>query len=193
MLAALRAKFQATDLMSITQSLDGGTLTLKFAGDFVLERLADVEADLFAVKPEGARNAVFDVSDIGRVDISGVWVILARAREMSAAGVPTRVTGARSEHFAFLQDLATGKQPEGAAPAPEETLRPWVRVTQPVGIWTLGRARDAVDGLAFVGRIVMVFLSAGRSLKRLRAPSIVRCHSSPSSEAAWRNCGSGSW
>ena len=30
--------------MPITQSIDGGTLTLRFAGDFVVDRLAEIES-----------------------------------------------------------------------------------------------------------------------------------------------------
>jgi len=160
--------------MSITQSLDGGTLTLKFAGDVVLDRLPEVEADLSAVSATGARSVVFDVGELGRVDISGAWVILAHARRLNAAGIPTRVDNARSEHFAFLEELGHGEQPPAVASTPTDALQPWERVTRSVGVWTLRRTGDIADGLAFLGRIVTVFLSAGRSLKRLRAPSIAR-------------------
>jgi phospholipid/cholesterol/gamma-HCH transport system permease protein len=160
--------------MSITQSLDGGTLTLKFAGDVVLDRLPEVEADLSALSATGARSVVFDVGELGRVDISGAWVILAHARRLNAAGIPTRVDRARSEHFAFLEELARGEQPAAVAPTPTDALQPWERVTRSVGVWTLRRTGDITDGLAFLGRIVTVFLGAGRSPKRLRAPSIAR-------------------
>jgi len=160
--------------MSITQSLDGGTLTLKFTGDCVLDRLPEIEADLSALGATGARSVVFDVGELTRVDISGAWVILAHARRLNAAGIPTRVDGARSEHFAFLEELARGEQPPVVAPAPTDALQPWERVTRSVGVWTLRRTGDITDGLAFLGRIVTMFLSAGRSLKRLRAPSIAR-------------------
>jgi phospholipid/cholesterol/gamma-HCH transport system permease protein len=50
----------------------------------------------------------------------------------------------------------------------------WNKVPISVGAWTVHRAADLIGGLGFLGHMVAVFVSAGRSLRRLRAASIVR-------------------
>jgi phospholipid/cholesterol/gamma-HCH transport system permease protein len=159
--------------MAHTQTNDGATLTLKFTGDCVVDRLSELEADLAAISTRGARSVVFDVSGIGQLDISGAWLILDRVRRLTATGVATRLVGARSEHFEFLEELtksSTEAAPQGAA----ERLALWQRFPRDVGLWTLKRASDLLGGTAFLGHFVAIFVSAGRDLKRLRAPSIVR-------------------
>ncbi len=160
--------------MPIHHSLDAGTLTLKIAGDLVVDRLPEIEADLAATDITEASSVVFDVSGARGVDISGACLILDRARRLTDSGVPARVTGAHSGHFEFLEELtaadtgppATGRRMHGA--------QPWERLTEPVGIWALHRLGDFVDGIAFLGRIITVFGGIARSMKRLRFPSIAR-------------------
>lgn len=165
--------FQTTSRMALTQNNDGATHTLKFTGDCVVDRLPELEADLAAAATGGARSVVFDVSGIGRLDISGAWLILACAHRLTAAGVATRVVGARSEHFEFLKELLASGQ--GAAPAAAVgQLPPWERVPRAVGLWTLKSVRDLFGGTVFLGHVVAVFVSAGRSIRRLRIPSIAR-------------------
>jgi phospholipid/cholesterol/gamma-HCH transport system permease protein len=160
--------------MPITQSHDGGTLTLKFAGDFVIDRLPEVEADLAAVTRSGAYSVVLDVSAIRRFDISGAWMILDRARQLTAAGVATRVVGTRSEHFGFLEELTKDSGDGAIGTNAAESASAWQQLTRSVGLWTLRKAGDLLGGATFLGRIVAVFVSAGRSLRRLRASSIAR-------------------
>ncbi len=159
--------------MAHTQTNDGATLTLKFTGDCVVDRLPELEADLAAASASGARSVIFDVSGIGRLDISSAWLILDRARHLTATGVATRLVGARSEHFEFLEEL-TRTSAEAAAQGAAERLALWQRFPRDVGLWTLKRTDDLVGGTAFLGHLVAIFVSAGRDLKRLRAPSIVR-------------------
>jgi phospholipid/cholesterol/gamma-HCH transport system permease protein len=159
--------------MAHTQTNDGATLTLKFTGDCVVDRLPELEADLAAASARGARAVIFDVSAIGRLDISSAWLILDRVRRLTAAGVATRLVGARSEHFEFLEELAKSSA-EAAPQVAAERLPLWQRLPRDVGLWTLKRTSDLVGGTAFLGHFVAIFVSAGRDLKRLRAPSIVR-------------------
>lgn len=160
--------------MPIHQSLDAGTLTLKIAGDLVVDRLPDIEADLAAADTAGASSVVFDVSAARSVDISGACLILDRARRLTDAGVPVRITGARSGHFGFLEELAADEAGPAAVGRRMHNVQAWERLTEPVGIWALRRLRDLLDGVAFLGRIVTVFAGIARSLKRLRFPSIAR-------------------
>jgi phospholipid/cholesterol/gamma-HCH transport system permease protein len=159
--------------MAHTQTNDGATLTLKFTGDCVVDRLPELEADLAAASAGGARSVIFDVSGIGRLDISSAWLILDRARRLRATGVATRLVGARSEHFEFLEEL-TKSSTEAASQGAAERLALWQRVPRDVGLWTLKHTSDLVGGTAFLGHFVAIFVSAGRDIKRLRAPSIVR-------------------
>jgi phospholipid/cholesterol/gamma-HCH transport system permease protein len=160
--------------MPIHQSLDAGTLTLKIAGDLVVDRLPDIEADLAAADSAGASSVVFDVSAARSVDISGACLILDRVRRLTDAGVPARVTGARSGHFGFLEELAADEAGPAAVGRRMHNVQAWERLTEPVGLWALRRLRDLLDGVAFLGRIVTVFAGIARSLKRLRFPSIAR-------------------
>jgi phospholipid/cholesterol/gamma-HCH transport system permease protein len=160
--------------MAVSASQDGGTLTLKFTGDYVVGRLPDLETDLGAASAADARSVVLDVAGIGRLDISAAWLILDCARRLTAAGVAARVVGAQSGHFAFLEELVRAAPPSEPAVVQDEAARAWERLARPVGAWAVNRAGDAVTSLAFIGRVVAVFGSAYRSLKRLRAASIVR-------------------
>ncbi|HZF16932.1 MAG TPA: MlaE family lipid ABC transporter permease subunit [Steroidobacteraceae bacterium] len=160
--------------MPIQQSLDAGTLTLKIAGDLVVARLSEIEADLAAADSAGASTVVFDVSAARSVDISGACLILDRARRLTEGGVPARIAGARSEHFEFLEELTAADTGPPATGRRMHAAHPWERLTEPVGIWALHRLGEFVDGIAFLGRIVTVFGGVGRSLKRLRLPSIAR-------------------
>ena len=160
--------------MPSKQSLEGGTLTLKLVGDLVVDRLAEIEKDLDAVAGPGASAVVLDVSAAGRVDISGAWLILDRARRLSEAGITARVAGAKSEHFEFLRELADAGSAANPPMPVTQAAQPWELLTEPVGVWALRRARNFIDGLGFLGHIVSVFVSIGGSLKRLRLPSIVR-------------------
>ncbi len=159
--------------MALSQTTDGATLTLKFAGDYVVDQLPELETHLAEVSAGAVRSVVFDVSNIGRLDISGAWLILERARRLAAGGVATRVIGARSEHFGFLDELTKSTAAVASRGATDE-LAPWERLPRTVGLWTLKRTRDLFGGAAFLGHVVSVFVSAGRSLRRLRAPSIAR-------------------
>ena len=164
----------ATSFMAISASQDGGALTLRFTGDYVVDRLAEIEADLANTSTGGARAVNLDVSGIGQLDISGAWLILARARRLAAEGVAARVVGARSEHFNFLEEIAREPATGTTAEAQAEHERSWAVVALPVGAWAVRRTKDALMSLAFVGQTVAVLASAGRSLKRLRPASIVR-------------------
>ena len=160
--------------MAVSAGQDGGTLTLRFSGDYAVDQLPDLEADLGAASAAEARSVVLDVSGIGRLDISGAWLILDCARRLTAAGTPARVAGARSEHFSFLEEITREPPSVARAAVAPEPARAWARLARPVGVWTVHRAEDAVDSLAFVGSAVTVFGSALRALKRLRPASIVR-------------------
>src|SRR5579862_937169 len=153
---------------------------LALSGEWGIREFGDIEAQLAAVHPEGARRLVIDAQGLRTLDLSGAWALHQFLARMRTAGVEVSFKGAPPEQLRLLDDTLKEadkdalEDPQPAAPAPQAPQLPGVRLITEVGRRTMRNAHESVDALAFLGRITTSLLGSLFSLKRLRPISIAR-------------------
>lgn len=153
---------------------------LALSGEWGIREFGDIEAQLAAVHPEGARRLVIDAQGLRTLDLSGAWALHQFLARMRAAGVEVSFKGAPPEQLRLLDDTLKEadkdalEDPQPPAPAPQAPQLLGVRLFTELGRRSVHTAHESVDALAFLGRITTSLLGSLFSLKRLRPISIAR-------------------
>jgi len=80
-----------------------GLVTLK--GDLTAIVVPDLQADLKQMLSNGARELVFDLSNSGMLDSSGMGLLIAAANSLAPQGGKIRVTNVGADIFRLLQSM----------------------------------------------------------------------------------------
>jgi len=161
-------------------------LELDLTGERGIREFADVEAQLDAVDLQSGGLVRIDASGIKSLELSGAWALREFVQRARTAGATVTFQGEPPDQLRLLdktlKDAATEAaeaEPDIAAVARDNaaTLTPVdqheVLLTS-VGRYTVGAGRNMVDGLAFLGRVVVTSLRSVTSLKRMRPISVAR-------------------
>ncbi|MEZ6022632.1 MAG: ABC transporter permease [Hyphomonadaceae bacterium] len=144
---------------------------LALRGDWTVDTIAALEADMRAIAGRLQPGAAVDVSQLGRMDVAGAYLIDRTFRE-SAAGAETRIA-VRGQHDNALQLLATARKAyEGPAP-PLERPRGLMGFLERVGRIMAAIGEEIIETVGFLGESLVAMGRLVTNPRRIRWVSIV--------------------
>ena len=146
-----------------TESVEDGRRVLHFTGDLTLPRLGVLPNRLQRMK---ARPEVLDLSQIGRVDTIGAWLVHRTARDCGA-----QVVGAREDVSSLLAQMEQFDQPVKVRPDPPPPIQ---RVLTQVGAATALAGRTFLGLLAYFGAMLLAIGKVAREPRRFRLNAVVQ-------------------
>jgi phospholipid/cholesterol/gamma-HCH transport system permease protein len=157
--------------MFLDSHLQGGVLTLRISGRWLIENLAAIEAELGMVEGTQARSLVIDTTALEELDLSGAWALYDRMQRLERSGAMVSWRGQAPDQLRIVESRLAG------AARTVMTVEEGLDLAEPVrslGRWAVTQFDSAKTSLAFFGRIVAVVGSAFTSLRRLRLAALVR-------------------
>jgi phospholipid/cholesterol/gamma-HCH transport system permease protein len=153
---------------SFTEAWDGGTLNLRFEGEWTTRGLGPADRALRGLDLRAARKAVFDISGIAQLDTTGAWLIVRTRMALEEAGAEIAVEGSTPARDALLSAVRH-------EPAPPEPRRGNILLLQVarLGEATIAAAGNAKDLLGFLGHTVIVFARVTLRPARLRLTATI--------------------
>jgi len=149
----------------------GGVVTLRVSGRWLLENLAAIELELGRLDGIRAQTLVIDTTGLEELDLSGAWALFERVRRFEQAGLKAEWRGRTPDQIRFIEHtLTVGKRPVAAAEEGLDLAEP----VRSLGRWAVTQVASAKISLAFLGRICSVLGSAFTSPKRVRLAALVR-------------------
>jgi len=148
----------------------GNDVVLKASGSWTLAASRSLDAALRRVAINGARNVLFDLTDLEALDTAGAWLIRRTQLDLSATGVAGTVRGAKAGHAALLARVSDVGELPPLAPHPRFHL---VHILEHLGGAVFHGLRQTRDLLNFFGALLF---AAGRVLRhpgRIRFISFV--------------------
>lgn len=151
-------------------SEDASSLMLRPSGDWIVAHAAVIDAALLGLDAYGRRAATFDLSNIGKFDTAGAWLLHRTQRALERAGATVTVAGASDAQSTLLNAVARGDKP--------------IKIEPPVGnvftnlVVRMGHAlEDAAhttrDIVSFLGLVLETLLRTALDPRRLRVTSTV--------------------
>jgi phospholipid/cholesterol/gamma-HCH transport system permease protein len=149
---------------------DAAAPVLSLRGDWTVDTIAGLEADLRAIAERLTAGAVVDVADLGRFDVAGAYIVDRTFRE-SPAGEKARVA-IRGQHTNAKQLLATARK--SAAPAAEKPERPGgiAGFLERVGRIMGAIGEEIIETVAFFGETLVTLAHVAANPRKLRLTSI---------------------
>ena len=151
---------------------EGAGWRLALSGDWSLDGLAEIDAELKTMPPHLTGRLVCDWTHAERPGIGPVWALLARLAYYDAESLEIRHEGNPPASLELLRKLnlelctAHGRLTV-AVPLQEGAIAK-------LGRWTIHQAREAAGVLGFFGRIATVLGGGVSNPRMLRLPSITR-------------------
>jgi phospholipid/cholesterol/gamma-HCH transport system permease protein len=149
---------------------EGDDWRLHLNGDWSLEAMAQIEAQLRAL-PGGLRGTL--VCDWSRAEAPGIgpaWVLLMRLADLGAVPLDVRHTGEPPHFLELLQKLQAQPRP---APA-SQAGRGLEHSVSEVGRWAVLQGTEGRAVIGFFGRLVRVFQEVFSRPRALRPSSLAR-------------------
>ncbi|HYE26733.1 MAG TPA: MlaE family lipid ABC transporter permease subunit [Allosphingosinicella sp.] len=146
-----------------TESVEDGRRVLRFQGDLTLPRLGVLPARLERLKGD---RFVLDLSDIGRMDTIGAWIVHRTARDRQG-----EIVGAGEGVATLLRQVEAADRPVKVRPDPPS---PIARVLGQVGAATMEAGRTFVGLIGFFGAMLIALASVIRQPRRFRLNAVVQ-------------------
>lgn len=148
------------------------TLQLQLTGRWSVERLPQIEAQLRQLEQRDIKHITVDCGALEHADLSAMWLLQTRLRELAANGVNVEFVPQPPEHFDFLGELET-HQPSSTVTQEAELL--WAeKVVASFGRRAVQLGNNALGHIDHFGRVVTTELSVLRHPRRMRFPSVMR-------------------
>ncbi|MGE0595742.1 MAG: MlaE family lipid ABC transporter permease subunit [Hyphomonadaceae bacterium] len=143
---------------------------LALRGDWTVDTIAVLDADLRAIEPQLQAGAVVDVGKLGRIDTAGAFLI---DRTLRAGAGPKARIAVRGEH-PFAKRLL--EMARGAAKAEEDKVRPPWRFSdllEKVGRNVGALGEEIIQTVSFFGETLVVLARLIVNPRRIRWVSVV--------------------
>ncbi|MCP4327164.1 MAG: MlaE family lipid ABC transporter permease subunit [Alphaproteobacteria bacterium] len=158
----LNAGDAVSDREWVKTSRDDDRLKIVAAGPWTIRHAPDIERQAGALTPNGARQAVFDLSRLDAIDTAGALVLFKVVDRFKNAGVETEVAGAPGD---FSDLLARVAEAEERHAVPQPPVGRFSHSLEVIGHSTVQAFREGRDLLSFFGLTIVVF---GRIIARPR-------------------------
>ena len=164
----------AKRLQTIHES-DG--LLLEASGSWNIEAVESLEPELRQVgaksragKRGQAKKARIDLTRVDSLDSAGAWLVVRTREGLSAAGIPTQITGATTAYQSLIERIEKARECEAPKPKPPPRVLDMLA--------NMGRVQFEVLGVArkLVGFYGLTLMALGRTLidpRRLRFTALV--------------------
>lgn len=147
----------------IEQTTDDGNLIIKFSGQFTICHIGAIDNKL---RNLGDAPDILDLSEIGKMDTVGAWLIDRTAEQSSA-----QIIGAHNSAKRLIAELnRSAHEPDIA----EQRYNPIVRVLSDTGQAAITIFTIMLDFMAFVGQVVIAAIVTLFQPSRLRVNSILQ-------------------
>jgi phospholipid/cholesterol/gamma-HCH transport system permease protein len=146
-----------------SESVREGRRVLRFQGDLVLPKLGVLPNRLDRLKGNGF---VLDVSEVGRMDTIGAWLVHRTARQRGG-----EIVGANDGVAILLKQVEAADQPVKVRPDPPPAF---TRVLNQIGTSTYLAAETMMGLLSFYGALLISFAQVVRQPRRFRWNAVVQ-------------------
>lgn len=153
----------------LTTRRTGDALQLDLCGEWRVEGLAAIDSELKRIDLAGVRHLTLRTNQVTVLDLSAAWRLrefLERLRQLDVQ--VTFAGGAEPEQLRVI-DKSLARSPYRA---PEEETE--VEPVAALGRHVVRTWREMVEGLDFLGRVLVTFIRALGSVRRLRPISVAR-------------------
>ncbi len=144
-------------------------MTIRATGDWVIRGLGEIDKKLRALRFSSGVEVEIDLSDIGRADTTGAWLI-ERTRAAAAARGRCFVKGAPDALDQLLKQVAAAYVDADSTPPRRFAL---IASIEGLGRGLTGSVLEGVNLLGFTGRIVQTFFRWLINWKRIRITPVV--------------------
>jgi phospholipid/cholesterol/gamma-HCH transport system permease protein len=150
----------------------GDVLRLRAEGDWSVTHVLGLDAELRRLGDEGkpAREAVFDMAGVTRLDTAGAWMLDRTAVALEARGAKARYDGLREEHRILLDKIGDLEYERGPRSKRPRTV---IEIVERIGAGVTGMWDQAVVGVAFLGEVMRTLGAAINNPRRLRLIPLV--------------------
>jgi len=148
-------------------SADGVVYALTGAWTLSAGARLERQADALVGGARDASRATLDISDIEGLDTAGAWILDRTRQSLTDMGVEATLVGARPEHAILLREARYRPTEEPA----RRGMHSPVALLADVGESVYGAGVDLLDGLAFLGRLVVVAIRVAAHPRRWRFTS----------------------
>lgn len=146
-----------------TETTQDGRRVLQFHGDLTLPRLGVMPTRLERLKGDGF---VLDLSNVGRMDTIGAWIVHRTARDRGA-----EIVGLDEGNRILLRQVENADRPVKVRPDPPS---PFARVLDEVGSATMEAGRTLFGLTAFLGAMLLSLVHVVRQPRRFRLNAVVQ-------------------
>lgn len=144
---------------------------LALSGDWTVDTISSLEAELRAVAERLKPGAVVDVSGLGRFDVAGAYLIDRTFRE-SPAGDKARIA-IRGQHVNALRLLETARQAYGGELTPPEHYHGLNGLLEQIGRAVAAIGEEIIETVSFFGETLVVLARQIVNPSRIRWVSLV--------------------
>jgi len=152
-------------------SAEQDRLVLTAGGSWTVRQAAEIDRSLRAVVFDGARQAVFELSQLTAFDSAGAWLLCRTLEDLRGRGVETETSGLADSYLPMLRVVESAK--EGPAEGLPIIRQYWLAMVERVGKATLEFFSEAKALLSFYGMTVMAYLEILRRPRSIRLMSLV--------------------
>ncbi len=158
--------------MFLDSHFEGGVVTLRVHGRWLIENLVAIEAELAALDVTAAQALVLDTTRLEELDLSGAWALYSRVGPFRQRGLTVEWRGRTPDQIRFIESSL--ERSEAEVTAQEEAGFDLAHPLRALGRWAVWQAASLQSGLAFFGRICAVLGATLVNFRRLRVAALVR-------------------
>ena len=148
----------------------GEDVILRAGGSWTLPASRSLDSALRQLSVAGARQVLFDLTEVEAVDTAGAWLIKRTRLDLAAAGIDAVVRGAKQRQQALLERIDQVGALPPLAPHPSFSLIDLVAGVGEGTFHALGQARDLLN---FFGAVLIAIARVALWPRRIRFTSFV--------------------
>jgi phospholipid/cholesterol/gamma-HCH transport system permease protein len=152
-----------SSVATFTEENQGDACLLRFSGNITLARIGRLPERLDEVQ---AQKLVLDISDVGRMDTVGAWLIYKLTRDRDA-----HVTGATEEQSALIAQVAEADVPVKVRP---DQTNPFERVLGQMGAAVATAGTTMIGLMGFFGALLLASWQVIKNPRRFRMNAVVQ-------------------
>jgi phospholipid/cholesterol/gamma-HCH transport system permease protein len=161
---------QRREMGAVETRTEGEELVIAARGDWTLRAVPDLDPRMAAIKPQGARRAKLDLSQISAIDSAGAWLISRTRASLEKAGLKVTTEAAEPAHEALIDKIVAMGVPPPAKHGGHHYL---IEIVAGIGSGLFHAGKQARDLLDFFGAVVIGFFRQFLQPRRIRIISLI--------------------
>lgn len=150
---------------------DESGAAISFHGDWITANLPTLDRTVLELEATtGAGSVTFDLSQLGRMDTAGAWLVHRLSRELQEKETAVTLSGVHDDHARLLERIATHDVPCDMAPREQNAF---IALIEDLGLDTTTALTAFARLVGFIGMVAARFAGALLRPRRLRLTPIV--------------------